>query len=253
MHVRPLLLLPPSKGKTAGGEGAAFRRTLADDHPLAGARREVLTATVSAAPALEDTRVMRVGGVRRDQVEATRDLLAGLATAPTLPAHRRYRGIVHGNAGLAELDPCALDIDVRIVSALMGLVALDEPLPEYRLEFSASLPDLGGIATFWRGHVGDHLRDLTADRPVWDLLPGEHARVWSPATRRGADVLDVRFQRPDGRPANAARTKVAKGHLAAFLIARPHVSPRELSREADIGPGWTIATDVDGVVATCSL
>jgi cytoplasmic iron level regulating protein YaaA (DUF328/UPF0246 family) len=35
---------------------------------------------------------------------------------------------------------------VRIVSALLGLVALDEPVPEYRLEFTATLPGLGGIA-----------------------------------------------------------------------------------------------------------
>ncbi|MEX0952466.1 MAG: peroxide stress protein YaaA [Nitriliruptoraceae bacterium] len=250
---RALLLLPPSKGKSTGGDGYAFATTLTRGSPLTSGRCEVLAAVVAAAPGLDDAQVVRIGGVRRDQAPATRALLAGLDTAPTMPTHRRYTGIVHGNAGLADLDPSRMDVDVRIVSALMGLVALDEPLPEYRLEFSASLPGLGGIATFWRRHAAEHLRNLATDRRVWDLLPAVHARIWSASTRRDVDCVDVRFLRPDGRPANAARTKVAKGRLAAFLIAHPDVTPREVAGAVDVGPGWTIASEGQGVVATCDL
>jgi uncharacterized protein len=248
-----LVLLPPSKGKAGGGSGTAYGRTIARSHPLADPRREVLHAAVAAAASLSDTDLVRVAGVRGSQVAAARADLAALAESPSLPAHRRYTGIVHGNAGLADVDPSGLDVDVRIVSALLGLVALDEPVPAYRLEFAASLPPLGGLATFWRDRLGEHLRQLARGTRVWDLLPAEHARMWAPGLRDELEVVSVRFLRPDGRAANAARTKVAKGRFAAWLIAVPKADPTAVAAELDLGQGWSLAVDGDLVTATFDL
>lgn len=187
-------------------------------------------------------------------------MLEGLADAPTMPAHRRYTGVVHGNAGLAELDVDDVGAEVLIVSALMGLVALDEPVPAYRLEFTATLPGLGGVATFWRDHLVEELCRTAGGSRVWDLLPAEHARMWPVGLREEFDVVGVRFVRPDGRAANAARTKVAKGLLAAHLIANPRSTASAVVRAVDaarakglpgpLGPGWDVALDDDGLVAT---
>lgn len=253
---RPVLLLPPSKGKAPDGSGTAYGRTIGRIHPLATARREVLTTAVEAAASLSDAELARVTGVRASEasaVSAARTGLAGLTEAPSLPAHRRYTGIVHGNAGLAALDPSVLEVDVRIVSALLGLVALDEPVPAYRLEFAASLPSLGGLTTFWRDRLAAHLETITDGVRVWDLLPGEHARVWPPGLREQLDVVSVRFIRPDGRAANAARTKVAKGRLAAWLIATSDADPPGVVVGADLGAGWSLASDGDAVIATVDL
>jgi uncharacterized protein len=253
---RPLLLLPPSKGKAPDGSGTGYGKTIGHRHPLAAARREVLTAAVSAASSLSDSEIARVAGVPASEdaaVSAARAALAGLPEAPTLPAHRRYTGIVHGNAGLAALDPPMLEVDVRMVSALLGLVALDEPVPAYRLEFAASLPPLGGLATFWRDHLGAHLETVADGARVWDLLPGEHARMWPPGLREQLDVVSVRFLRPDGRAANAARTKVAKGRLAAWLITTPDADPAGAVAGAHLGEGWSLALGDNAVIATFDL
>jgi len=247
---RPLLLLPPSKGKAVGGDGPPYARHLAADEPLTRARRTVAEAVAAAAATLSDRDLQRLAGVRAKDVGAARAELASLLDAPTLPAHRRYTGVVHGNAGLADVDPARLEIDVRIVSGLAGLVALDEPLPPYRVEFTASLPPLGGLATWWRDQLADHLLALTTGRRVWDLLPGEHARIWNREVRRDAAVVQLGFLRPDGRAANAARTKVCKGRLAAFLLANPGADPADLVADADPGPGWQLARDDDRVTAT---
>ncbi|MFP4150010.1 MAG: hypothetical protein ACLFV0_11035, partial [Nitriliruptoraceae bacterium] len=82
---RPVLLLPPAKGKVPGGDGPAYRATLTDDHPLTAARREVLAAAVAAAAALDDAALARVAGVRGADVDRARALLADLPDAPTLP------------------------------------------------------------------------------------------------------------------------------------------------------------------------
>jgi uncharacterized protein len=114
---RPLLLLPPSKGKAAGGDGPAYGTCLEDAaQPLAAARREVLAAVTAAVPGLGDRALVRAAGVRAGDVAMARELLLGLPEAPTLPARRRYTGVVHGNAGLAELDPDAANAEVLVVS-----------------------------------------------------------------------------------------------------------------------------------------
>jgi len=254
---RPVILLPPSKGKASGGSGRAYARTVTR-HPLAEHRRELLAAAIASAAERDDAVLARRCGVAERDAAAARRMLRGLADAPTLPAHRRYTGVVHGNAGLAAIDPADAGADVRIVSALMGLVALDEPVPAYRLEFTATLPGLGGaasggVATFWRDRLDEELCRVAGGSRVWDLLPGEHARMWPAGVREDLDVVTVAFVRPDGRPANAARTKVAKGRLTAHLLARPSTTPAGLARAAHeelLGPGWSIDADGRDVTAT---
>jgi uncharacterized protein len=246
----PLILLPPSKGKAPGGAGPGYGTTIDPTSPLGPARRELLDAVVAAADALDDPAVAtRVCGVRSADVPEARETLARLPDAPTMAAHRRYTGIVHGNAGLADLDPAVTRADVRIVSPLMGLVGLDEPVPGYRLEL-VSLPGVGGLGTWWRERLAAPFTELGAGRRVWDLLPGEHARVWDPAVRAELAVVTVRFLRPDGRAANAARTKVCKGRIAAALLAAPELDPSGLVGELDPGEGWTLRAEGASVVAT---
>ncbi|TVR33043.1 MAG: peroxide stress protein YaaA [Nitriliruptor sp.] len=249
---RPLLLLPPSKGKASGGDGPAYAATLTDGHPLAAARRELLAALQADLPGLDDRTLARVAGVRSKDVAAARQDLESVERAPTLPAHRRYTGIVHGNAGLADLDPDDLGTDVLIVSALLGLADLTDPVPPYRLEFGAALPSIGGIGTWWRDRLSDAIRARAANRRVWDLLPGEHARMWDQRVRDDLDVIGVSFVRPDGRSANAARAKVCKGRVAAWLINHPSATPGDLAGDLDPGEGWSLRVTDTGVTATFS-
>ena len=245
----PLVLLPPSKGKAPGGDGPSLRDQLAQDGPLAAPRRAVLEAAVAAAADLDDRSLARLTGVAVGDVSVQRDRLAGLADAPTMPAHRRYTGVVHGNAGLGSVDPSRVRADVRIVSPLLGVVALEEPTPDYRLELAARLPSLGGLGPYWRERLTDHLVELTADRRVWDLLPGEHAVIWS-SQLRDRQRVTVRFVRPDGRAANAARTKVAKGRLAAALLRAPSMTPARAARDVDLGDGWELEASGRELTAT---
>lgn len=245
--VRPLVLLPPSKGKAAGGAGPAYATVAARRHPLRDARLAVLAAVTEDVARLADDGVARVAGVGSAKAVGARELLTGLPAAPTMPAHRRYTGIVHGNAGLADVDPAEAAVDVRMVSALLGLVALADLVPDYRVEFGASLPSLGGLAPFWRDRLADHLSTVATGRRVWDLLPGEHRRAWDPAVRADLDVVEVAFLRPDGRPANAARTKVAKGRFVAALLAAPDLDPAEVGSVVDLGDGWHV-TGADAAV-----
>jgi uncharacterized protein len=247
---RPVVLLPPSKGKAAGGDHPSLRAVLGRRHPLAAARREVAAAAVAAAGELDDAALGRLAGVGRAKVTEARAELGGLLDAGTRPAHRRYTGVLHGNAGLAAVDPARAAVDVRVVSALFGLVALDDPVPPYRLEMAAGLPGIGGLAAYWRARLADHLREVCADARVWDLLPGEHRRALPGDVLAATDRVEVRFVRPDGRAANAARTKVAKGSVTAWLLTHPRARPSDLARCVRLGEGWRVGVQDGAVVAT---
>jgi uncharacterized protein len=247
---RPLVLLPPSKGKARGGDGPPYGRTLEAAHPLTDARRQVLAAIVGDVAAMDDGEVGRLAGVGAARAADQRTALAALADAPTLPARHRYTGVVHGNAGLADVAPRRAGVDVRIVSGLLGLVALDEAVPDYRVEVAATTPSLGGLGPFWREALASHLAAVGRGRRVWDLLPGEHRRVCDPDVRGRLDLVEVAFVRPDGRAANAARTKVAKGLLTAALLADPTLEPEQVPAAVDLGTGWSLRSEGDRVVAT---
>ncbi|TVR19641.1 MAG: peroxide stress protein YaaA [Nitriliruptor sp.] len=241
---RPVVLLPPSKGKAAGGDGAPYGDVV-ERGPLGAARGQVLDAAVAAADQLEDARLARIAGVGGQDVAATRRELAALADAPTLPAGQRYTGVVHGNAGLARLSPEDSDVEVLVLSALLGVVGLADPVPAYRLELAASLPPLGGLATFWRDALAADLAGRLAGRQVLDLLPAAHGRAVAPSVRDSAEVVTIVFVSPDGRAANAARTKVAKGRVVAQLAgagqpARLELAPGSLAGWLEPGEGWQL-------------
>ena len=234
------MLLPPSKRKAEGGDGPAYGAGPAHAGRLAGARTMLMDAVSTEVPVLDDAAVARICGVRSAEVGWARELLAGVVDAPTMRASRRYTGVVFNNAALDGRAP-STSMAVLIVSPLMGLVAPGEPVPMYRLEFSASLPHHGSIAGFWRAQAGDVLATALAAGPVWDLLPGEHARIWRGDAREHPHHHGFRFVRSDGRAANAARTKLLKGRVAKWLLDHPAAGPHDLTAGLELPDGWATA------------
>jgi uncharacterized protein len=241
-----LVLVPSSKGKETGGQAPAYGDSAAlTDHELAPPRREVLDALEEAAAKLDDQGIARLCGVDAEAADEHRERLGSLRQAPTMEARLRYTGIVHANAGLSEVEPDG--VDVGILGGLLGVAWLGDPVPEYRVEVTGRVPDLGVLGTWWRESLVEHLLARAEGRRVWDLLPNEHARMWPEKRRGDLDVVTVRFRRPDGRAAPSGSTKVAKGQLLRRLVEEPEITPTALAREATI-EGWRFEQADGGLV-----
>lgn len=175
----PLLLLPPSEGKTAGGTGHPWDDARHGERPTAaldGARREVLAALHAAmqGPAAARQKLLGVGAAAADAATATNLAIDG---APTRPAIERYDGVLYGaldHASLSRRDRGRLAAQVLIFSGLWGAVAPTDPLPDYKCKMGASLPPLGKLATWWRPRLAPLLAERASRRVVWNLLPNEH-------------------------------------------------------------------------------
>jgi cytoplasmic iron level regulating protein YaaA (DUF328/UPF0246 family) len=210
-----MLLLPPSEGKAVGGRaGTAWT----PDSGTFGGRLHAERAAVAEALASAGGGDERLLGVRGDHLLRAQSANATLIGSPTLPAWRRYTGVVWDH-----LDPATLTADARrrivVVSGLLGLVRADDPVPDYRLKMSVSLPPIGNLARWWRPTLAAALGRSTRGRVVVDLLPQEHRAAIDEEALAGAEGVTVSLVDPSGRP-GGHMAKAAKGELARALLER---------------------------------
>jgi uncharacterized protein len=198
--VHPVILIPPSEGKTPGGRGAPWS---------AGTMRfDLDTARASVA----------------------REVRLDLRSAPTTPAIDRYSGVLYGEIAYRGLDrPTRRRIDTQVVifSGVWGLVAPRDPIPDYKRKMSATAGRLGRLSSWWRPRLGPVLDRHVAGRVVWDLLPQEHAAAW-PTSDAPRCRIAVRFLDEHSRGRQRTLTtvshwnKLLKGALVRHLVdARP--------------------------------
>ena len=201
----PVILLPPSEGKAPGGRGAPWAPGRSTLPQLDDARERVLDALAAAG--------------------------VDLGKARTLPAVRRYTGVLYQALDWESLPPEARRLgnrSVLVASGLWGVSAPGDPLPAYRLKMSANLAPLGKLSTWWRPHLTAALAGHLAGRLVWDLLPAEHAAAWRPEEVPLRRRVTVRFVDAGGRTVSHWN-KLLKGALVRHLLTERPAGPEALA------------------------
>ena len=221
----PTILLPPSEGKAPGGSGRGWDPASGRFGRLVDERLAVAEALTEAGGGSE-----KMLGARGELLDRARAANRSVVGAPTLPAWRRFTGVVW-----TALDPPTLSAEAKrrarasvvVVSALTGLTGWSDPVPDFRLKLSARAPGLGRLDAFWREPLSTLLNRHLARRTVVDLLPNEHRAAWVPDPSRYR-LLRPQFTTRSGAPGGHA-AKHAKGLLVRALL---------------------LADDVDEVLAT---
>lgn len=201
-------MLPPSEGKAVGGVGAWDPGSGRFGTGLGAARIEL----VEVLGGLSSEQLGVAGSVGVRAVAANGSLIGG----PVLPAWARYTGVVY-----QHLDPQSLSDDqlqvarssIVILSGLGGVVAYNDPLPDYRASFGKRAGDLGVLGSWWAGRLGEALAGL--DGPVIDLLPGVHRAC---VERAGCERIVVDLYDESGAR-GSHNAKAAKGLLVRALLS----------------------------------
>jgi uncharacterized protein len=211
----PILLLPPSEGKSAGGKAP----TWAPDSGVFGHLAE-RRLRVAAALASQHGGTEKLLGVKGDHLVRALSANSKLVGAPTLPVWQRYTGVVWDH-----LDPASLSAADRrrivVVSGLLGLARGDDRIPDYRLKMGANPRGLAKLSTWWREDLSDALNAYAAGRTdkrrrvVVDLLPQEHRAAWTPDSR--VTGISIEIVDPSGKPGGHF-AKAAKGLLARAIL-----------------------------------
>jgi cytoplasmic iron level regulating protein YaaA (DUF328/UPF0246 family) len=205
-----LVLLPPSEGKAAGGRGAPLDLDRLSHPSLNPVRARVLDALETVARA-DPAGLQAALGCPPGEVEKD----AALHTSGTLPALRRYTGVVYEALSYETLSAGGrrrANSALRVASALFGLLSPPDRIPAYRLSGSTALPGFGSLAAAWRPVLEP---ELAAHRGlVVDLRSGPYAAL---ARVPGAVQVRVLRDRDGERTVVSHDNKYTKGLLARAL------------------------------------
>jgi cytoplasmic iron level regulating protein YaaA (DUF328/UPF0246 family) len=209
-----LVLLPPSETKADGGDGAPLDLGALSFPELNPVRAKLAAALVELAADVPAS-LAALGISARQSDEVARN--AQLWTAPTMPALRRYTGVLYDALDVKNFTRAGLAKAHRrlaVTSALFGVVSATDPIPAYRLSGGNTVPALGTVRSMWKPALEPVLREV--EGLVVDLRSGTYAAF----AKLRPDAVTVRVVTED---ANGNRTTVShfnkayKGRLAAVL------------------------------------
>ncbi|MGV0661056.1 YaaA family protein, partial [Mycolicibacterium pulveris] len=152
--------------------------------------------------------------------DAEIDRNAELRTAATLPAIRRYTGVLYDALDIGSLrgTAAARAADRLVIgSALFGLLRADDPIPAYRLSATSKLPGRPALAARWRPLLEPVLAKLAETQLVVDLRSGSYVSLGRLAHAVRVDV--VAEDSGGTRKAVTHFNKAHKGRLARMLAA----------------------------------
>ena len=249
-HVRVLILLPPSEGKTAPSSGPSLDlASLLDAERLTTPRRMVMSALAEVSRGPDAASVLGLGP--RSAEQATTNL--SLETSPCAPAYQLFTGVLYEAADLESIAAQttghgALERHCVIFSGLWGALSPTDPVPDHRLSMGASLPGPGRLPSFWKPHLAPVLKDRGAQGLMVDCRSADYAAAWKPSASDGVEVMTVRVVRVanDGsRKVVSHMAKQARGLLTGALLRA--VAAGTLSPEAHAGNVTALAARLNSV------
>ncbi|WP_445443683.1 peroxide stress protein YaaA [Clavibacter sp. km1a] len=212
-----LVLLPPSETKRDGGdEGSRLDLGRLAFPELTAERRTIVRAVADLARDPDAAaRALKLGPRQAGEVE--RDRL--VESSPTMPALRRYTGVLYDPIGADALDEGQLAFagcHVAVHSALFGPVMATDPIPAYRLSHDSRVPGLR-MKAHWMASVRRVLEGIPG--LVLDLRSDGYAALGPRPDHADSTVVRVVARGEDGtvRALNHFNKK-AKGELVRALV-----------------------------------
>ncbi|MFT4312966.1 MAG: peroxide stress protein YaaA [Candidatus Woesearchaeota archaeon] len=200
-----LFLLPPSEGKHAGG----------DQKPLEHIKNET-AQVIQKIQTQKD--LEKLYGVKTDFAQKAHALNLSIQTQQTLPAIKRYAGVVYKALDYESLDKSAqtfFHIYFRIVSPLFGLVKPNQLLPEYKLKFQKL-----SLQTYWQPFFQKQLKSFF----VIDLLAQEQRKAVAYDTGIKIDFC----LKKNGKSTPAGHNgKYIKGRFIRYVVQHEYTKPED--------------------------
>lgn len=217
MSLPPLILLPPSEGKTPGGLHKRGRDSFEPELGTARARiRAALGVVLQQRPPDE---LAQLFGVRGNLFERAMSANRAAVTeeGPWLPAWRRFNGVVWQHLEPQRLTPSERE-RILVPNALTGLSRGTDAVSDFRLTMKVALPGVGVLSRWWQPEVTPLLSRLARRRVIVDFLPAEHAASVAYHDMDPERIIRVRCETFDGSRAVGHEAKAVKGALAHHIV-----------------------------------
>lgn len=245
-----LVLLPPSETKRSGGDGPPLTLDALSFPALHPVRKLLLDELVELSADLPASRAA-LGLSPRQDGEVTHN--ASLWRSPTLPALRRYTGVLYDALDAGSLRGASMAraaARLAVGSALFGLVLASDPVPTYRLSAGSALPGSPTLAARWRPALEPVLAAL--DGLVVDLRSGSYTAL---GRLPGAVAVRVLTEHADGSRSVVSHHNKAHKGIVARLLATSRSEPTDVAgvlrllRRAGLRVERRSSTDLDLILA----
>ncbi len=139
--------------------------------------------------------------------------------------------MLHQAAGLAPVhddDSARLRArlgDVRVVSALWGVVTPSDRIPGYRLSMGVDLPGVGPLAHAWREPLAKALDARAEGDVVVDCRSATYAAAWKPPSSATHVPVTVLREHAGRRSVVSHHAKHTRGVLVGHLLRREGEPP----------------------------
>ena len=243
-----LILLPPSEGKSAPGDGTSTRElSYPELKKLRALVWKALIAMCKADPQVA-AKNLGLGVTQLDEVTAN----AHLAKSTCGPAIDVYTGVLYEALGAATLNSrtrTKLNTSVAISSALFGLVRPLDLIPAYRLSGNSTVTSLPSLAQVWRDSASEAI--ATPSGPIIDMRSQTYVALGPIPTscHDRALTLRVLHERNGKRSVVSHFNKATKGELvrALMLEAKTPTNINEfLAVLTSLGYEWELSEQKKG-------
>ena len=216
----PMILLPPSEGKTSPSHGDVLTLKKLSYFGLNDSREQVLAALGQVSNgAIEDARkVLGISAKQDFEILRNREIFS----SPCAPAHQIYTGVLFDAIGLDSFSNSQLAKLIRttnVVSALFGLIGVGDLIPAYRLSGDANLPITGSLAQHWTSQISQELSKSKS--MVIDLRSGIYQKLGPiPEQISNNTVVPRVLQKMSSGPPKVVshHNKTTKGRIVRAII-----------------------------------
>lgn len=236
-----LILLPPSEGKTAAPAGCAPVDLLSLSFPELTEARERVGMELQRVSQQENVAtILKVGKTLQKEIQRNQQVLS----EPAQPASEVYSGVLYDALDYFSLSPNAqeqAENSVLIISALWGVLRLQDSIPAYRLSMGVNLGDRGNLATFWRGELTSALQAVSDQALILDCRSAAYAKAWVPA-HSNHYLVRVEKQVQDGaRKVISHFAKHYRGLLTRHILTRGLENINSIDElEQALSSHWTV-------------
>lgn len=233
------ILLPPSEGKCAAVSGACVELGGLSFPFLTEARERVGEVLAEVSAGVDALSLLKVGTSLSVEVERNTRIFEE-------PAHEAwwvYTGVLFEALNVPGMSVAERELACRhvlVVSALWGVVRLDDVIPAYRLSMGVKLPEVGSLANFWRSELAA-LNDVFAGELFVDCRSSAYVKAWVTPPAQTVQVRVERLLSDGSRKVVSHMAKHFRGELTRFLVTRDLVGVQdacELARA--VGECWQV-------------
>ncbi len=196
-------------------------------HQLIPGRREIVDHLLEIIRRDETEKLEQIFG--SESIQDSVKLAKSVYTAPLMAARKRFVPDPFFSAvdfeGLPTGAQRRLLENSVILSGLFGLLRPDDLVPEYRLNMTAIVPDIGPLVSFWKPRISPLLNKAVRNRFVWDLLPESHREAWEDDGSYEARASIV-FYNNDKKV--ITEDAVYRGQVMNFIVRDPAISVEAL-------------------------